>query len=516
MKLSRVFKVFSLIGVVAVGGAAILVVNRLNSSTTPEQTAAADSFISSYTPRVLAIGYNPASGGQNLVDTYFKSSLGGRTSQQFEDYVFSTTVQDFKDLSKGRINFQIVKKINITDFPVYPDGTQYNVSSFRKCVFGQPGFDPSGCDQKKFTFNYTKWVTDHQICQIALQNNVDEIWMVSVPYIMAWETFMIGPDAGFGVNGGAYQIPGCTRHYIALNGTYDRPENVLHDYGHRVESTFNYLTQKWTAADKQRYWEAFSTASRYSSPNSSYQGVTCGNAHFAANSTIAYDLGNRNNHLFNCVDWKNFPNFTGITQNINCSAWGCIDRGWQKLWMGSIPSNPGVVTMYSANGEAFQFKKDWWWYILSAENAISFVKGKSTTNPPPPTITTNPAPPPVVVTTPIGAAALPTKHATLTTMCNNNVYTINVKWSDYGLGASGYLVRVDNNNTYADGYWQRYIPAGTTSTVIPTSFGALGQSKPLTLSQGNAFIIKVYYNAANQEDGGIVTSLAACSAYPKQ
>lgn len=322
----------------------------------------------SFSPRVLVIGYNPTENGIGLADRYFTNSQYP-SSTAIENAVFNSTRDSFSSLSNGSINFNIVKTMHITSFPTYPDGSTYTLDSYRKCVYTNPSYDAASCEQKKWQFDYGKWVKDNAVCETAQSVNADEIWVLSPPYIMAWEAFMIGPNSGFDVNGANYSISSCNKHYIVMDASYDRPENMLHDIGHRVEATMRYLTQNWRDEDTQNYWERFAALKLYNGqpPSSGY----CGNAHYPSNTGSAYEYTKSESKPNTCSDWSNFPDFTGSSQFIGCSAWGCNDAGWQKYWLASLPHSPGKVLVTNKQGKQFYFLKNWWVYLLYPENAIS-------------------------------------------------------------------------------------------------------------------------------------------------
>ncbi len=175
-------------------------------------------------PRVMFVGFNPVEDGKTLADYYFSGSFGGKTATEIEDITIQENIDAFKRLSANSINYQLVKKINLTKFPSYSNNFVYDFAKYYDCAHG----DPKGiCEQQKRLFDYVKWVQDNQICQIANENNVDEIWMMSPTFIMTWENFMIGPKDSFGINGGAYTVPECNKNYAVINMTYDRRGEIL-------------------------------------------------------------------------------------------------------------------------------------------------------------------------------------------------------------------------------------------------------------------------------------------------
>jgi hypothetical protein len=323
-----------------------------------------------FSPKVLAVGFNPSDGNRNIAQTYFH--MEGKTPGAFEDYVFNDTINAFKQFSNNSINYQVVQKISVNTFPKYTNGHVFTIDNYAECVHGRPGYNPSKCESIKFAFDHESWLKDNKICETADQLGVDEVWIMSAPYIMAWESFMFGPGKSFSVNAPSYTTMQCKKHYIVMNPSYERSGPFLHIYGHRIESIMNYLTSIWHSTDKIKYWENFSGTGRYASPLTPYNTSVCGNAHFAMNSTQSYDYSSYSYADFNCTDWKNFPNFTGITENINCTKWGCNDLGWQKLWFGSIPRNIGETALAPNCGTTIKFRNNWWYYLLYPEHAIRY------------------------------------------------------------------------------------------------------------------------------------------------
>lgn len=325
-----------------------------------------------FSPRVLMVGYNPEENGENAAEKYFNWVLHGKTAEEFEDETFQGIVNRFNRLSNNTINYQIVKKIHDRDFPTYSGPYQFDMESYSKCVSGRIGYDPGFCEIMKSDFNYLNWIGKNQICQIAAQFDIDEIWVMSLPYIMNWENFMIGPTSGFNVNGGIYQVPGCAKHYTVINATYERPDTIMHNFSHRVEGVMQYVTLNWSEEDKYNYWERFANIGLYSGNSS--QNTFCGNGHFPGNTNQYYDYTNTSNISFNCADMKNFPEYTGETRIFNCTEWGCNDADWQEYWFSYLPRSEGAVAINMQTGPQRYFYRNWWYYILYPDNAIKFRK----------------------------------------------------------------------------------------------------------------------------------------------
>lgn len=319
---------------------------------------------SSTTKRIMTIAYNPVEGGKTYADEYFMAGKG-MTAAQLEQNTFSDWSNAMRDVTKNRYNFQVVKQHRITTTQPNTDGFRFTLESYGKCVFGREGFDPAGCESKKNNFDYNKWITENKICELAEQSQVDEIWMLSLPYVMKWESFMVGPIKGFYVNGDTYVNSACKKQIIVMNATYQQPENTLHIMGHRVEAVMSALTYQMKREDAVKYWENF---------NQNSSNPRCGNTHRPANASKESDFASAAVTPNNCGDWENFPNITNQTTSVNCSAWGCTDYGWQKYWMGSLPSSAGHVAMVSIYNKNINFPKDWWTLILDPNQVIAKLK----------------------------------------------------------------------------------------------------------------------------------------------
>ena len=131
--------------------------------------------------KVLAIGFNPTDATGSAADRYFSSQMGGRTASEAEDFVFNKTIDAFHRLSNNSINYQIVHKTHITSFP---EGQGFTMENYAQCVWGTPEFNPSFCDEKKYALDHNSFISSNQICELAQQYNADEVWMLSLPYVM--------------------------------------------------------------------------------------------------------------------------------------------------------------------------------------------------------------------------------------------------------------------------------------------------------------------------------------------
>lgn len=329
--------------------------------------------------RVLVVAINPVENGQNLVDKYYAPRLRGLNADQAENASAQKMINAFYQLSGGTINYSVVKKIQVTSFPTYTNGFQYNFASFEPCVNGDPG---GNCERQKAYVDYPKFITDNRICEIAEENNVDEIWMYSLPFVMRWENIMIGPGSdGFDINGGVYgNLAQCKKYYAVMGPTYNLL-SFVHIYGHRVEHVMNILASKWSSEAKQQHWERFARIGLYGEPigqeTGPYSPTYCGNAHFASNSIKHYDYTNTTSRESICSDWKNFPNYLNSKETPNCNSWNCgdeINSGWGEYWLGSLPRGRGIAMVQGGGGNQIPIEKNWWRYILFPQRIIDYKK----------------------------------------------------------------------------------------------------------------------------------------------
>lgn len=316
---------------------------------------------SSYNMKVLTIGIDPQENGTSLVTTHW-----GKTAEALESQSFNNTITAFKTLSSNRINYSIVKHVEINEFPKLPDGSRvFNLSSYNECVTSPTEEDIQNCEQKKWQFSYSKFFDDYNICQLANQYDVDEIWMITPPYIGKYESLYVGPTQSYFINGHAEINTNCEKIYAVMGPTYDRPENLMHNFGHRIESTIQYIFSYISFEDKIQHWSRFSGFDD--------QIRLCGNTHFPRNARYNYDYANNAANSIYCNDWKNFPNYNNSSEYISCNSWGCDDIGWQTYWLANMPSSSGQAKLRNYNNQEVSINKDWWSYVLNPYTAMSFV-----------------------------------------------------------------------------------------------------------------------------------------------
>ncbi len=324
--------------------------------------------------KVLLITFNPHEGAPSVVDRYFFDAFAQFNPKpvnayQFADALVKRTIEDFYCASEGMLHFHVTQIHDVRTFPTYSNGFTYTLNSYGTCLSGTDE-QKQACLERRDLLNFPKWLTEQKVCERAEAADADEIWLMSPPFLANGEAMMIGPTPGFFVNGPSYVLPQCKKHYISVNPTYDRPEEFLHSYGHRVESTMEYLTSVWKEEDRQTYWRDFS---RFGSPTEIKP--YCGNIHYPTNTLMEYGYGVNAAATSTCPDWQNFPNLAATAETMSCSKWGCTGRGWYVYWFSALPRHDGMAALVAKNEMPFMFSRNWWDYLLDPDKAIQFVNG---------------------------------------------------------------------------------------------------------------------------------------------
>lgn len=101
----------------------------------------------------------------------------------------------------------------------------------------------------------------------------------------------------------------------------------------------------------------------------------------------------------------------------------------------------------------------------------------------------------------------------------DGVSKVNISWDEGVISSAydpsgGYVVDIDNDGDWGNGFWNKSVPQGTTSTNAPEVFnGVFGQSGPLTLIAGNTYQVRVYYAASNSHSPDGSFTAPDCSVF---
>lgn len=322
---------------------------------------------------VLYLSYNPVDPvtGKDAATQFFGWIYGGMTLEQTESKLKEQTIDTMRFASRGKYNISVVENLSVTTFHRNTDGFLYNFETYSECVTDPTELDTSMCEARKIDFDYENFFRSINICSLIEQKNITEIWMMSLPFVMGFESMFIvnNEETGFPINGPAIYLPECTRSVPVVNGTFDRFDSFIHSYAHRVEWTLMRMASTWSTKDRNRHVLRFLKMDKFITlaPGE----VTCGNTHIPHNTKKHYKYDSKTMAASWCKDWRNFPDYQDSNSVFDCKKWGCNELGWQKFWMSNIPFKSGTTDQIrDYNGKKIRVDKNWWKVIFYPETLM--------------------------------------------------------------------------------------------------------------------------------------------------
>ncbi len=289
-------------------------------------------------PKVFVIIYNPiieAQGGKRLTELFHWRDA---------DSLAQVYVADLKTVSGGQVDYQLVKRAEMDEYPVKLDGFRYTDTAFLECWQNRSQcHQPDGVD-------YLAIIQQFNLIPLVEAGEIDEVWLFGFPYGGFWESTMVGQDAFYCNSDPVPNTSHCARKFIIMGFNYEREVGcMLEDFGHRTESIMSRVFAKTPAAEN--WWDKFC---QYDQTHPGQ--ANCGNVHFAPNSVRDYDWGNPRQVVSNCDDWYNFPNFKGQTRMVDGTEWGHGDmRAHHLWWFRHLPKVAGTMNGIDHN---------WWPYLV--------------------------------------------------------------------------------------------------------------------------------------------------------
>ncbi|MFZ5425133.1 MAG: hypothetical protein ACOZAO_05030 [Patescibacteria group bacterium] len=302
--------------------------------------------------KVYLLIYNP-----KINDQYTNEYFGWNDPEEITNEVIAF----FKNVSEGYLNYEIVQKKVVEEFPAKEDGFVYTFENYIECVNsnGEKCHDPDIAD-------YVKILDANNICEMLNNDEIDELWLWGGPWFGYWESNLAGRYS-FWYNSNPTHFNTCKTPLPIMGFNYERTKNeAIHNFGHRAESTLKRVFQSWDA-ENTHGWNRFALLSR----NNNGQGG-CGNTHITVNGTEDYIYTNKDNVMSNCEEFKDYPNIENTYKMVNCNDWGCDEFEYYTYWWNNIPRNTGI------NKDAFtgqEVLNNWWKYIFD----LSWTYNKTTT-----------------------------------------------------------------------------------------------------------------------------------------
>lgn len=309
---------------------------------------------------IYLIIYNP------VLENHNNQKLTTYMNWQDPDALTSTTISWFQTISGGRINYSVAKRVESDSIPVKQDGFMYTDDSILAC------YSNSSLCHSPDAVDYSKILIDFGVCDALNNNQIDEVWMFGGPYFGYYESRLAGPN-GYWYNSSPLTGTTCNKLVPIMGFSYERQLNeMVHDFGHRTESTMSRVYGDWSENRTRHPWDMFGLVKKQS-PNYTYSG--CGSVHYPPNGLTDYDYQNQAYVNSNCDDFFNYPNLQNppSLKSVNCSAWGCSEIGYYEYWFKHIPSVAGNSHDGTLN--------DWWQYIMDPNKALLPTQWPDSVNP---------------------------------------------------------------------------------------------------------------------------------------
>jgi hypothetical protein len=292
------------------------------------------------TDKILVMNYDP----------FMPSGLRLHADRGWQDPhgLATAYASDMNTASGGVITYNVQTWTDINAFPVLDDGYQYTPTTYNQCMA-----DSSTCRRYPTAPNgprlidYAKLVNDNNLCARAVAGEFDEVWLFGGPYFGYYESTMAGTNA-FWVNSPAVPVA-CAKRFIIMGFNYEASvNNMLHDFGHRLDSTLDRAFMNWSGSPNPG--TLFQQLDRFN-PGAS----GCGNTHNPPNASQDYQYDAGTSVLSNCASWDSWPALSGSAQSIGCGPWGCNERGFHMWRYDHLPHNAGTTQ---------GFQNDWWKYAV--------------------------------------------------------------------------------------------------------------------------------------------------------
>ena len=320
------------------------------------------------TPRVLLLIYNP------LIESAPRPArLSDLLGWNDPDRLCAQYIEDVAEASHGQVRYAIVERVELDAYPVKVDGFRYDDASYLRAWRAQAGF------HQPDTADYAAILKDADFLAKLEGNQVDELWVMAFPYAGLFESCMGGRGAiwcnGPVIAGTAH----VARRFVVMGFNYERGVGeMLENLGHRAESIMAHVFAGLPEQPKPPAWQTLLGAlgigrarpapatvdlngnlwAHFIRHERTHPGAaSCGNVHFAPNSTADYDWGNPRPVLSDADDWLNYPHLTGQRRWMSCADWGNGDIRLHHLWwMKRFPHVEGTTPTGRLN--------NWWHYII--------------------------------------------------------------------------------------------------------------------------------------------------------
>lgn len=311
------------------------------------------------TSRVLLVISDP------VMDPVTGVQLSQKLGWNRVDNLVNEFISTIHTLSAGLARYQIVQRVELTDFLPLADGFCYVPATYMDV------HNRVTTAHKPETVNYQALLDKLDILARVTRYDIDEVWVFNFPYGGFYESVMAGKNAFWCNAKPLANTTGCKRKFIIMGLSYERGlGEMLESFGHRAESL---LAQVFKCQDFLTWaYQHDRVPATTDAGLNLFQQYLCfdqiaprqagiGTFHYAPNSTCDYEFDNPNQVISNCYDWLNFPNFQNDTRLISSDEWGSNLRGHHEWWFRHLPRGAGRI-----NG----IVNNWWQYIMDPNLVI--------------------------------------------------------------------------------------------------------------------------------------------------
>ncbi|MBD3362515.1 hypothetical protein GF362_02240 [Candidatus Dojkabacteria bacterium] len=326
--------------------------------------------------KVYVLIYNPTlqlEGNPTLVE--FKNwNNPNELVQQLENWFLVT--------SEERVRYNIVSIEEIDAIPIKEDGFEYTQASYLECLE-----DETECHKPDIA-DYSEIFNNNSICEKFNNGEFDELWMIAGPWFGFYESRLTGPNA-FYYNSPPLRGTSCNKLLPIMGFNYERGlENMVHDYGHRLEDTMKKVYGSWDRNSSAHNWNKFALVD---SQANSFDFSGCGFCHFPPNAIDDYAYSDTRNVRSYCNQFYNYPNLDNLSDNtdtISCDVWGCNELGYFRWLFRHMPKYQGYGPDKKLN--------DWWMYLIDPNIVLTNIVPDYC-----PTITPTPTPTKTATSSPV-------------------------------------------------------------------------------------------------------------------
>jgi hypothetical protein len=268
-------------------------------------------------------------------------------------------MQDLCDASGGLVQLEIVEWLVVRRFQQKVDGFTYTPETYMAAL--KQGTNKPEAWRKPDGIDYPHMIAEFGIVPRIDAGEIDEVWMVGLPYFGYYESCMAGPGA-FYVNGATFEQVPSQRRFVIMGFNAERGvAEMLEDQCHRTEATMTRIYGGWKADKLDHNWARFAANEHQSGT------AAVGSCHYPPNGVRDYDFASEKMVESAADDWLDYPKLTGKKRTFNREEWagphknkrGNPDyhRNYIRWWFTHLPKAPGV----NADGRL----NNWWQYVYN-------------------------------------------------------------------------------------------------------------------------------------------------------